>query len=107
MARNWLWTSPSRGKARLHVNGAVLTAAQQAKGCWELLEGARCHLVVVGIETDGRWSVLGWVSLKNLREPGRLKLLFSGQAAKMVSDNFHLLQLSNCMFFGGFSSGSF
>ena len=51
----------AQGEARpnvARVNGAVLTAARQAKAAkyWELLEGARCHLVVVGIETGGRWN---------------------------------------------------
>ena len=39
-------------------NGAVLSAARQGKEAkyWELLQGMRCHLVVVGVETVGRWS---------------------------------------------------
>ena len=56
-----LRSAVTAGEARpnaARVNGAVLTAARQAKAAkyWELLESARCHLVVVGIETGGRWS---------------------------------------------------
>ena len=40
------------------VNGAVLQKARRDKEAKyvELLHGNRCHLVVVGIETGGRWS---------------------------------------------------
>ena len=41
-----------------HTNGAVLMAARGDKE-WkhsELLAGDRCRLVVVGVETGGRWS---------------------------------------------------
>ena len=40
-----------------HTNGAVLhRAMEKAAKYSELLEGGRCQLVVVGIETGGRWS---------------------------------------------------
>ena len=41
------------------VNGAVLERARVVKEnkYHELLDGGRCHLVVVGLETGGRWSV--------------------------------------------------
>ena len=41
-----------------HTNGAVLMAARRDKEVKyrELLAGDRCRLVVVGIETGGRWS---------------------------------------------------
>ena len=41
-----------------HVNGAALARARRDKErkYGELLEGNRCHLVVVGVETGGRWS---------------------------------------------------
>ena len=41
-----------------HTNGAVLHRARMEKAAKysELLEGSRCQLVVVGIETGGRWS---------------------------------------------------
>ena len=40
------------------VNGAALARARRDKErkYGELLEGDRCHLVVVGVETGGRWS---------------------------------------------------
>ena len=49
------------GRARPNastVDGAVLTEARHDKEakCAELCEGGRCQLVVVGIETGGRWS---------------------------------------------------
>ena len=50
-----------------NVNGAVLAGVWEEKvtKCWELLEGTRCHLIVVGIETGGRWSeeALGFVGM--------------------------------------------
>ena len=63
MARNLLLTSPS-GQAlsaagsAAHVNGEALVRARRDKErkYGELLEGDRCHLVVVGVETGGRWS---------------------------------------------------
>ena len=41
-----------------HVNGAALARARRDKErkYGVLLEGDRCHLVVVGVETGGRWS---------------------------------------------------
>ena len=38
------------------TNGAVLHRARRDKEAkyWELLEGSRCHLVVVALETGGR-----------------------------------------------------
>ena len=41
-----------------HVDGAVLVRARRDKErkYAELLEGDRCHLVIVGVETGGRWS---------------------------------------------------
>ena len=41
-----------------HVDGAVLHRARGDKEAKyrELLQGNRCHLVVVGVETGGRWS---------------------------------------------------
>ena len=40
------------------TDGAVLQRARRDKEAeyWELLEGSRCHLVVVALETGGRWS---------------------------------------------------
>ena len=40
------------------TNGAVLHRARQDKEakCWELLEGGRCHLIVVALETGGSWG---------------------------------------------------
>ena len=40
------------------TDGAVLQRARRDKEekYWELLEGSRCHLVVVALETGGRWS---------------------------------------------------
>ena len=41
-----------------HTNGAVATAARHDKErkCHELLTSERCQLVVVAVETGGRWS---------------------------------------------------
>ena len=41
------------------VNGAVLERPRVDKEnkYHELLDGGRCHMVVVGLETGGRWSV--------------------------------------------------
>ena len=40
------------------ADGAALVRARADKEakCFELLQGNRCHLVVVGLETGGRWS---------------------------------------------------
>ena len=51
----------SCGRARPNaatVDGAVLVEARHNKEmkCAELCEGDRCRLVVVGVETGGRWS---------------------------------------------------
>ena len=58
-----------RGEAQpnaANVNGAVLAGARQEKAtkCCELLEGTRYRLIV-GMETDGRWSeeALGFVEM--------------------------------------------
>ena len=60
----------AQGEARpnaAHVNGAVLAAARREKAAkyWELLEGGRCHLDGVAIETGGRWSeeALGFIEM--------------------------------------------
>ena len=51
----------AQGRARpnaSHVNGAVLTRAREEKEAkyHELLSSERCRLVVVAVETGGRWS---------------------------------------------------
>ena len=63
-------TLTAQGEARpnaAHVNGAVLAATRrdEAAKYWELLEDGRCRLVVVGIETGGRWSeeALGFIEM--------------------------------------------
>ena len=40
------------------IDGAMLRRARRDKEakCWELVEDGRCHLVVVALETGGRWS---------------------------------------------------
>ena len=40
------------------VNGATLLRARRDKEtkCWELVHESKCQLIVVGIETGGRWS---------------------------------------------------
>ena len=54
-----LWSAaglPSPSAA--HVNGAALARARRDKERknGELLEGDPCHLIVVSVETGGRWS---------------------------------------------------
>ena len=64
MARNLLLTSPSgqpcqqQAPSAARVNGAALARARRDKErkYGELLEGGRCHLVVVVVETGCRWS---------------------------------------------------
>ena len=67
MVPNSLWTSRSDQHSQLqassppnasHMDGAFLVRARRDKErkCAELLEGDRCHLVVVGVEKAGRWS---------------------------------------------------
>ena len=51
----------ANGRARPNaatVDGAVLTEARRDKErkCAELTQSDRCQLVVVGVETGGRWS---------------------------------------------------
>ena len=76
--RSWLLASPMHHGAQLAVDilrsavtsfGAVCPSASRVNGVTldrarldkerkfhELLDGGRCHLVVVGLETGGRWS---------------------------------------------------
>ena len=106
----------AQGEARSNaarVNGAVLTAARQGKAAkyWELLESARCQLVVVGIETGGHWSEESMGFIETLAGDGGARsfscveaICVSCVAAKMVSDDCHLLQQGICMVSGGFPS---
>ena len=57
----------ARGEAwpnAANANGAVQGGVRQEKAqYWELLEGTRCRLIVVGLETGGSEEALGFVEM--------------------------------------------
>ena len=100
--------SASDGRASTNaasVNGAALDRAQRDKETKyaELVKGARCHLVVVAIETRGRWSDESMSFVAELvfaRSRDAPIPFFFGVEKAMDSHGGRLLQPRVCVFVG-------
>ena len=96
------------------VNGATLLRARRDKETkyWELLHESRCQLIVVGIETDGRWSdealrFVEQMAYTRSREAAPALRRSAFLAPSMVSYDFDLVRTSVCLFSRVLSGGEF
>ena len=114
-APNWQWTSHCAVRSRATVtdprpgaareDGTTCNAArvEKERKYGELTEGNRCRLVVVALETGGRWSAATLQFVESLaharareRPPAMAPVRVSGMEAEVVSNAVRVLRPRVC-----------